>query len=123
MFHICKSFINKLIFVQCYLFITAKSSWYKTFQFLYSYPRRLVKKCKPGDAEDYAVDEEFNLPICVAIAITMVYMFGGAVMYQVSIIFSYLQYFLSSIELYEPLLVIWYWMIKFAVRTIQYHVH
>jgi len=49
---------------------------------LYSIPRRMVKQCQAGDPEDYAIDEEFNLPVWIAIAITVAYMVAGAYMYQ-----------------------------------------
>jgi hypothetical protein len=59
----------------------------------YSYPRRMLKLCKAGDENDYAVDEEFNLPVGVAVGVSVLYMLLGALMYQVWEDWSYLDGF------------------------------
>lgn len=45
-------------------------------KFFYSFPRRLIIK------DEYAIDDEFNLPVSVALGVTLMYIFGGALMYM-----------------------------------------
>ena len=46
-------------------------------KYLYSFPRRLIVK-----QGDYPIDDEFNLPVSVALGISLIYIFGGALMYM-----------------------------------------